>query len=355
MTDSDKQEKSSAAERLSMPDKARGVDAYEAKKAEDAAGAERQDEGQDIRNLDSLERLDTAIQEIQPELEARRKKFWHAFTAGLIGTVIGITTFLLFRMGMPADEIYFAVTVFSLLGGMLLFYILNGLYRYSTKKIFLSRLADAAGLTWNKKGLFPVGDLEKHRIIPPYDQHEVIDGFAGVYKDIPITFQEITLTDLEPDPNNRRNTRKYTVFSGLAVRIKLRRPLEAHTVVMPNNALQTFFRTKFSDFQRIKLVSNRFEKKYNVMGTDQVEGRVILDPAFIERYMEAGEHLKSRWIEASFKDDEVVFIIERKRPLFDIGFLWTSVTTEHLNKTIRDIKTVLRLIDILKLNPQVGI
>lgn len=354
MNDSDKPEKPAAAERLAMPEKARGVDAYEAQKAEEKAETERQEKEDTIRNLD-LERLDTAIAEIQPELEARRQKFWHAFTAGLIGTVISITVFLLFRLEMPADEIYFAVTVFSLLGALLLFYVLNALYRYSTKKIFLSRLAEAAGLTWNKKGLFPVSDLEKHRIIPPYDQHEVIDGFAGVYRDIPISFQEITLTDLEPDPNNRHRTREYMVFGGLAVRIKLRRPLEAHTVVMPNNALQTFFRTKFSDFQRIKLVSNRFEKKYNVMGTDQVEGRVVLDPAFIERYLEAGDHLKSRWIEASFKDDEVVFIIERKRPLFDIGFLWTTVSTEHLNKTIRDIKTVLRLIDILKLNPQVGI
>lgn len=355
MDDPENFDKPPAAEKLPSPGKAEGVDSYEAQQAEKAAAEEQAENGPAIRNLDSLERIDEAIEEIQPELEARRQKFLIAFTGGLTMIVIAITYGLLFKLDMPADEIHFAVTAFSLLAGMLFFYTLNSLYRYTSKKIFLSRLADAAGLTWDKNGLFPVREIEKHRILPLHDQELVVDGFAGIYKDIPLSFQEITLTDLEPDPNNSHRPREYTGFRGLAVRIKLRRPLEAHTVVMPNNALQTFFRTKFSDFQRIKLVSNRFEKKYNVMGTDQIEGRVILDPAFIERFMEAGDHLQSRWIEASFKDDEVVFIIERKQPLFDIGFLWTKISTGHLQKKIHDIKTVLRLIDILKLNPQIGI
>lgn len=356
MSDSEELEKLEPAEKLSMPDKAMGVDAYEAKKTEEAAEAEESAKDKNtIENLDSLERLDEVITKIQPELEERRKKLLNMFTGGTVFLVSTITSVLLFKLDMPVDDIYFPVTIFSLLGTLLLFQIINGWYRVSTKKEFLTALAEGTGMEWNKKGMFSVQEIEKHCVLPPSDRHDVVDGFSGTYKNIPLSFQEITLTDLVQDHNDRKKTREFVNFWGLAVRIKLRRPLSSHTVVMPRNALQTYFRTRFSKFQRIKLVSNKFEKKYDVMGTDQVEGRVILDPAFIERFMEAGEHLNSRWIEASFMDDEAIFVIERKRPLCDVGQVWSKVSEERLKNSIKDIETVLGLIDILKLNPQVGI
>lgn len=305
---------------------------------------------------DSIEQIQDAITDVQPELEGRRKKFLRYFLIGTI-TVVTAVTFGFIQLSDNANirDSQIPIIIFSFVGSILVFHGLNIYYRVTTKKRFLTAIAEFTGLTWNKNGVFPVRELEEHRVLPIYDRHRVIDGFEGSYKDIPLAFQEIILTDLEPDPNNRDRKREYMNFWGLAVRIKLRRPVGSHTVVIPRNALQTFFRTTFSDFQRIKLVSNKFEKKYNVMGTDQVEGRVILDPAFIERFMETGTVLKSKWMEVSFKGDEVVFIIQRFRHLFEIGQLWTALDEEYLQKSSQDINTVLRIIDVLKLNPQIGV
>ena len=339
------------AEKLPGLEKAKGVDAYEdARKAEKTEN----EKAPLPENLDSMERIDEAITHIQPELEERRQKFMHFFMIGLLGLVSAVTLGFA-QFDGPLRNSTLSIIIISLVGSILLFHGINMFYRISSKKKFLTALSEFTGLIWDKKGVFPISDIEPHCVLPLFDKGSTKDGFEGRYKNIPLSFQEVILADIEPDPNNSRNTREYVAFWGLVVRIKLRRPLSAHTVVMPDNALHTFFRTRFSHFKKINIVSNKFEKKYDVMGTDQVEGRVILDPAFIERFMKTGDMLKSHWIEASFKGEEVVFVIRRTRPLFDIGHIWTKLDEERLHKTTKEINSVLRIIDVLKLNPQVGI
>jgi hypothetical protein len=91
------------------------------------------------------------------------------------------------------------------------------------------------------------------------------------------------------------------------------------------------------------------------MSSDQVEARVILNPAFIERFMAAGTALKSKWMEVSFKVDEIILLIQRRRPMFEIGSLFRPISEKYLRKTVQEIEVVINIIDVLKLNPQIDL
>jgi hypothetical protein len=345
---SDELETQAPAEKLAPLEKAEGVDAYEAKKKEE----ELQEKLEEII-LDSVDPIGEAVVKISPELQQRRRnvlRFFFTSLFALLGSLIYIFTQI-----TNTSTPHIPVSILFFIGSFVLFHIFNLYYRSKAKNDFLTHLAEYTGLSWNKKGIFPVNDLMEHCVLPLHDKNSCVDGFEGIYKEIPLSFQEILLIDVEPHPTEKNQTREYVSFWGIAVRIKLRKPLQSHTVVMPDNALQTFFRTKFSQFQRINIVSNKFEAKYDVMGTDQVEGRYVLDPAFIERFIETGDMLQSKWIEASFKGEEVVFVIKRNKPFINIGQLWTNPTEAFLERSTSEICAVLNIIDVLKLNPKVGL
>jgi hypothetical protein len=348
MSDTEELDKQPKAEKLASIEKAEGVDAYIAKKEQD----EKKEQIEEIV-LNSTDVINEAIVKISPELQLRRKKVLRLYITSVL-SFLGALIFF-FTQIANIDSPHLAISLLFFVSIFLFFYIFDFYYRFKAKNEFLNHLAEYTGLKWHKKGIFPISDLMEHCVLPLHDTNSTIDGFEGVYKDIPLSFQEITLIDIEPNPSNSKQPREYISFWGIAVRIKLRRPLQAHTVVMPDNSLQTFFRTKFSKFQRINIVSNKFEQKYDVMGTDQVEGRYVLDPAFIERFIETGEMLKSKWIEASFKGEEIVFVIKRDNHLFNIGHLWTNPTQTFLEKSTKEICAVLNIIDVLKLNPKIGL
>lgn len=302
----------------------------------------------------AINTLHEELRILSPRLEKRRSIFQKWLIAGVIALSI-IATIYLFpdRHSLPYPV---ATIVFvALIPSSILYLILNHFYRKGGKNILVKRLEEVTGLTYNPAGVFPIDISAKHKILPSHDQSTMEDGFEGEYNGTPIALQEIKLDDLEQDPNHRDRRREMTVFWGLLVRIKLKRFLEAHTVIVPRNAVQTFFRTQFSTFQKVKLVSSKFEKMYDVMGTDQVEARVILNPSFMEHVMDIKRLLKARWIDASFYQDEILFAIQRFKPLFEFAPLWKPVNTPELQKFADELESVMKLVDVLKKNRQINI
>lgn len=247
------------------------------------------------------------------------------------------------------------VLIITAVAGLIAFQVLNGLYRRQTKNAFLTQIAAAVGLTYHKNGLFPVDDFNQHKILPHADRIEIEDGFSGTINGVDIAFQEATLTDITPAQNRNEQDRETIVFWGLLLKIRIGKVLNGHTVVLPRNALQVFFRTAFSKFEKVNLVSPSFDHRFNVMSTDQVEARYVLDPAFIERFIEAGDLLGSKWIEASFTDQEIAFAIQRNKPMFEIGWLVRSLTGTTLEATADELRAIIQLVDALKINPYTGL
>jgi hypothetical protein len=289
---------------------------------------------------------------LSADLETKRESFFRIF---LMGAPMSFALICAIAAMNTKEGVFpwLFVALFSVAAVFIEFHIINYFYRQKTKAAFLHRIAESLGLLYAKGGAFPLEDMADHKILPPHDVRHIEDGFSGEINGVPLAFQEIVLSDRVKDENN--NVHNEMVFWGLVIRIGIGKILNAHTVVMPRNTTLTFFRSAFSSFERVKLVSPKFEDRFDVLSTDQVEARYVLDPAFMERVMEAGDLLGSKWLEISFRGSEIAFAVQRPRPMFEIGFLWKKLSHESLQDVADELKAVLGLIDALKLNPHTGL
>jgi hypothetical protein len=302
---------------------------------------------------DALQRIDEAIAQIRKELRAFKKRVLLIFLVCALLAPPVVTFGLAYLSRQSAGEL--AAEIVIILSGafiLICFQILNLIYKRKTKKEFMHCLAEATNMSFSKKGVFPLSEIEKHKILPEYDSAHIEDGFEGAYKSIPIKLQEVVLTNLYEDSSSDGKLEEINSFWGLIIKLELAKKTHAHTFVIPSNILNSFYNKKLSDLKRVKLVSSEFEKKYDVFSTDQVEARVLMNPAFIERYIEAGDVFKAKWVECSFLEDELVFMVMRNKPLFEIGSLLRPLSENYLRKTARDLAVILRVIDVLELNPQ---
>ena len=124
---------------------------------------------------------------------------------------------------------------------------------------------------------------------------------------------------------------------------------------MPRNRINSFFRTTLSRYKPVNLVSPKFESRFDTFSTDQVEARYVLDPAFMERFMEADALAATRWLSASFLGNEIAIAIERNRPMFEIGALWKPLSEQNLAIVLAELTIILKMVKTLKLNPHTGL
>jgi hypothetical protein len=295
-----------------------------------------------------------ALAALRPALKARRRKYHRILVTGAAVIVLAVTGYVLSRPAGHYDMPLAAVVAAALLPSVVFYHILSHLYRKKGKAEAVAALAAGIGFAYLENGVFDLDAVMRHKIIPPFNARTVEDGFEGNYEGVGVALQEVSLADIVRDPQFKGRHRQIPVFQGVIVRLHLRKPFEGHTVIMPNNALLTWFRTKFSAFHKINLVAPQFERLYDVMGTDQVEARVVMNPAFIERFLEAGPILKARYMEVSFFGNEVLLAIARDKPLFEFDPLWQRVTNERLFRMGGEIAVVLALIDVLRLNRQIA-
>jgi hypothetical protein len=300
---------------------------------------------------DAIQTLLDETESVRAELESRREIYLRIF---LMGAPMSFASICAVAAIHTREGVFpwAAVWVMTLAVVVIGFQILNGLYRVQTKSAFLNKIAAALGLSYHRHGIFPLGEIQAHKILPFYDTQKIEDGFAGSINGVDVAFEEVALADRVRTENQEREE---ISFWGLVIRIRIGKVLDAHTVVLPRSATQTFFRTVFSSFERVKLVSPKFEDAYDVLSTSQVEARYILDPAFMERFIEAGKLLGSRGIQASFRDQEIAFAVQRNRPMFEIGWLFSPLTGKSLDGVIDELKAVIALIDVLRLNPYNGL
>lgn len=289
---------------------------------------------------------------IRADLEQRRQHYWQIYT--MVIPMLFAASCAVAAMASDHETFPWPIIVFVTFASAVIgFQIINALYRRKTKTAFLNKIAESLGLTYNENGLFPVSAVAHHQILPGYDIHRVEDGFSGSINGVPIAFEEAILSERYKDDDGEWQERM--TFWGLIIRIGIGKVLKDHTIIMPRNKINLFFRTKLSKFQPVNLVSPEFEKRFDTISTDQVEARYVLDPAFMQRFMEADTLAATKWLAASFHGQEIAIAIQHFKPLFEIGAVWKPLSESSLASVLEELNLILRMIETLKLNPNTGL
>ena len=110
------------------------------------------------------------------------------------------------------------------------------------------------------------------------------------------------------------------------------------------------------NMKQVTLEDPEFSKKYKVYSSDQIEGRYLITPGFMERFKNMQTAFGTKNIKCSFYGDSLMFAISTRKNLFEIGNLFYSLENpKQLQTFFNELTSIFILIDYFKLNEKTGL
>ena len=213
------------------------------------------------------------------------------------------------------------------------------LYKSRVLPVLAARFGD---LTYQPGSAHDVHKLQTYRILGDFDSVNADDEIAGTHRGLSIRIVELRLDSGSGD--DRRN-----VFDGLLIDLVLPRSLTGTTVVVADAGVVGNLQARWrSDrLQRVRLEDPRFAARYEVYGSDQIEARALLTPAFMERFTAlaalSGFALPGAWAEGN----RLVVALPKLKSidLFEPPVYWKPTGGRVLLALSQDIEAVLGMAD----------
>ena len=110
---------------------------------------------------------------------------------------------------------------------------------------------------------------------------------------------------------------------------------------------------KTEPLQDVMLEDPMFNKKFKMCSTDQVEARYIFTTGFMERFMKMGECFNYK-IKAIFLDNNVYILIDQRKDWFQIPFFKSGLDPANYKQFLIEFSRLLSIVEVLKLNQNIG-
>lgn len=121
-------------------------------------------------------------------------------------------------------------------------------------------------------------------------------------------------------------------------------------------ALKSFF-SKKTPMSNMQLEDPEFNKKYDAYTQDQVEGRYLITPTFMERFKNLHTSFGTNKAKCAFFDNKIMFALSTKKNLFELaGGIFSSLKNPKQTKIFyEEISAIYDLIDYFKLDEKTGL
>lgn len=228
-------------------------------------------------------------------------------------------------------------------------------------------------------------------LFPRATRKRTDDVIIGAHNGFNFVISESTLEHTEGSGKNRRTV---TDFSGLVVKIQMKKHFTGATVVGEKGRV-----SKVKGFDKVELESVDFMKYRDVFATDQIEARYILTTAFIERlerlaFSFSGERAKAEArtkgldykpdntqkqildslpkmnlsiggfsfnigggnvVSASFKEGFVYLYIPSRENFFEVDINKSLLNFEAYYKIYNELDSILSVVEHLNLDSKTGL
>lgn len=299
----------------------------------------------------SAEKIDEAAFEqlyvsiIEPTLapmEAERKRLWARFWRQLGMLVIpgALAIAAVIAAVAKAGEPFFWIAGFGVIGGAALIYQPLSRFQQRCKAAVLSKLAEALKLSYMIEGFDPPAfDAARgFEILPYYERKSFEDLFAGHRRGCDFQLYE---AHLEDEQGSGKNRRWVTTFRGQIIRIAFPKKFLGTTVVNR----ERFFKWKRDGFERVGLESSEFERAFEVYGTDQVEARYLVHPAFMARLIDFEAAVGGKKVRCLFHEGDLVIVVEGPN-MFEVVDVGKPIPEkERTKKGVLEIQSVFDVMD----------
>lgn len=188
--------------------------------------------------------------------------------------------------------------------------------------------------------------LRKSLLFGGFNSNSGDDYFTGTYKNVRMTIAEQKLVY-----QGRKNS--HTEFKGILILLDMNKNFQGQTVVFNDYGVFNFLH-RFSNLgaglQNIKLEDVVFEKQFEVYGTNQIEARYLLTPAFMERILQVCKLFQGSKVKFGFFDNRLLIAVSTGKNMFETSSLFSITTNrKRINQTFEQILSVMSVVDILKL------
>lgn len=219
-----------------------------------------------------------------------------------------------------------------------------------------SALATALGATYSQQ-TSPSADYrtaEAFGLIPRnHDEAEYTDSWEGPFGGLDVSLHEAHLQEWQGSGKHRRLV---TIFRGVVMGYRFARDFHGITLLRREAFRLRLFggnteRVGGTALERVRMVDPRFENVFEVLGTDQVEARYLIHPAFCERLIELENAFHGKDIRLVFAEGRVALVLNTQ-DLFESGGMDAAGDEARLRETIDQIGSLLDLARTLNERPR---
>jgi hypothetical protein len=219
-------------------------------------------------------------------VQIRERARWRTPLGAAAGTLVGLYGYFWGESDTRGDifSVLMMIGFGALCGYAWAAFELQNRYRRAYKDKVLPRLAASFGDISYRSAVVPdLSVLISERLFRPFNDISAEDQLYGARHGLPVVLTELSLA-------NKTGKNSESVFQGLLVEVAIPRRLTGLTAVVADGGGFGNFRNRLATSrERIRLEDPVFEAAYEVYGTDQVEARALLNPAFMERLLKLGE------------------------------------------------------------------
>lgn len=340
----------------------------------------------------------------------RKSKLVLLFLIELIslGIIFAIYKIDVHKLGNPLFMyLYFIAGLLIFCSLFVVPYLMNKKFVKNLKKDCMYEVLKSFGnIKWANPETLSIGngvnsdnDIVSSELFAYYNKRYNDDMFWGTFNGTEFAISE---TSLVQDTGSGKSRRIEIVFKGVIIKFKSNKNIKNKTIIATKNdtniknnfvTVTTFCLTIlvaigaflvrdisliiFSSLSVIlllilllkdKFVKNKevlneihledpeFNKKYKAYSSDEVEGRYLITPAFMERFKNIQTAFGVRKVKCSFYGDSLLFAISSHKNLFEIGNLFTPLNSpKHIETFFNELISIFAMIEHFKLDEKTGL
>ena len=111
------------------------------------------------------------------------------------------------------------------------------------------------------------------------------------------------------------------------------------------------FNKKEKPLNRVNLEDPKFNKKFDVFSSDQLEARYFATPAFMERFQNLKTAFGAKKAKCAFYNDKLMIAISTNKNLFEIGQVYKTLDNpDTIHSFCNEISSIYEMIEYFKLD-----
>ena len=222
------------------------------------------------------------------------------------------------------------------------------------KAFLMGKICGFLGLRYRVDcGGVPIDTFSRLSLIPRYDRRHLEDEIAGEHDGVALHVFEAKLQDrrTSTDSKGRTRTRYVTIFRGLLMRFAFPKPFRGITIITQDRGwLGNFFGKLGRSGEKIALEDPRFEKVFEVYGSDQVEARYLLTPAFMERILALSQQVGGG-LRLAFEGELLLISLRTGRDQFEAGSMLSRLDDpKRVQDILNELAILFQIVETLNLN-----